>query len=85
MTLPTIPEIMQGVAAGDLTPERGAELVGEHMQASVDLDRFAGLAMQALMSDTRLIQEATNLGVDRCLRIATEAYAQASAMKNARP
>jgi hypothetical protein len=37
------------------------------------------------MSDTRLIQEATNLGVDRCLRIATEAYAQASAMKNARP
>lgn len=85
MTLPTIPEIMQSVAAGDLTAERGAELVGEHMEAAVDLDNFAGLAMQALMTDAKVIQEAKNAGAERCKHIATEAYAQATAMKNARP
>lgn len=80
-----IPEIMAGVALGTLTPVEGEALVNEHLQAAVDLDGFAGLAMQALMADRQFLQAAVNAGTDCATSIAAAAYAQASAMMNARP
>jgi hypothetical protein len=89
MAIPTIPDILDGIAAGTCTREQGLVWidlhVGEAVQAAADLDVFAGRAMQALMADREFLQAATNAGADCPARIAAAAYAQATAMINARP
>ena len=88
MTIPTIPDILDGVATGAYTVQEAAvwiELhIGEEVESAFELDQCAVQAMQALMGNAKFLQDAKNAAQDVREAVAVEAYATARAMKTQR-
>lgn len=81
--LPTIDEILAGVAGSTYTVQQARLWIDAHMVAH-RRDEFAGLAMQTLMADRKFVQDRVNLGQDGCAAVAVASYLQADAMETAR-
>lgn len=86
--LPTIDDILTGVAAGSCTVQQGREWIDAHVGIAeadaFDRDRTADMAMQALMTSREFVQAAKNENQNWRSYIAAESYLQADAMKTAR-
>lgn len=87
-TIPTIAEVLDGLAAGQYTRAQALVWIELHIGAAVDAacdrDAVARLAMQTLMSDRKFLQEARNTGLEPLDAVAQDAYRAADAMKKAR-
>ena len=86
--LPTIDEILAGVADRRVSAQDAKGLIEQHLGSAVaaaaDRDEFAGLAMQALLGDRAFLQDARNKGADEYRCVAEASYRQADEMKIAR-
>jgi hypothetical protein len=92
MAIPTVPDILAGVAAKTYTPQQATVWIDLHIgqavdlavDAALDMDAFAALAMQSLLADRKFIQDAMNEGKNPFDTVAQMAFQQAQSMKKAR-
>lgn len=86
--IPSIADILAGVKLGTYTVLQAQAWIDVHISAAVeaalDRDAFAALAMQTLLADKKFVQDADNAGRSRYTAVADAAYQQADAMKIAR-
>lgn len=85
--IPTVAEVLDGVAAGTYTPAQGAVWIAAHIDdavaQAVRRDDFAAMAMQMLMSDGKLAREAMNSGKSPTEAVALASFDMADAMVKA--